>query len=80
MKACNVILVLCGEAKELYNPREYCQNIDEPKTREGQTDFLTNVLPKGSSNTKKKFAAQLVGGRSEIGPRPFLTDAPYLKI
>ena len=59
---------------------EYCQNIDEPKTTEGQTDFFTNVLPNGASNTKKKFAAQLAGGRSEIGPRPFLTDVPYLKI
>ena len=82
---CNIVKVLSvRQLPNCYgsstNPREYCQNIDEPKTREGQTDFLTNVLPKGSSNTKKKFAAQLVGGRSEIGPRPFLTDAPYLKI
>ena len=52
----------------------------KPKTTEGQTDFFTNVLPNGSSNTEKKFAVQLVGGRSEIGPRPFLTDVPYLKI
>ena len=58
---------------------EYCQNIDEPKTTAGQTDFFTNVLPKGSSNTKKKFAVQLAGGRSEIGPCHFLTDTPDMK-
>ena len=46
---------------------EYCQNIDEPKTTEGQTDFFTNVLPNGASNTKKKFAANSLGGGPKSG-------------
>ena len=61
---------------------EYCLKYGillKPKTTEGQTEFFTNVLPKGSSNNEKKFAAQLDGGRSEIGPRPFLTDTPDMK-
>ena len=57
----------CNQNRDNQNLMEYCQNIDEPKATEGQTDFFTNVLPKGSSNTKKSSLPNSLGGGPKSG-------------
>ena len=50
------------------------------KLQRGKPISSPMCCPRGLVTPKKKFAAQLAGGRSEIGPRPFLTDTPYMKM